>query len=191
MNKNTNTKLLIIGVALLLCLPTFAIITGIYAYVAPRQYYSKTVLEFHSSRFPEILPTFLAAAQPFRNSTLIRQVRNTEQFEIGVYDAKPQQAADRANFLAATVQQKLLETAASNTPSSDLRTAATEAESHGSPVKIHEQAEPSLTPAKPNVRAIMLLGIGIGFFFAFFGVILLVIRFASRTTNVPNQPKVA
>jgi len=62
-------------------------------------------------------------------SVTLRRVRNTDLYEVGVYDADPQNAARRANELVAAMQSKL------NEESGGKRT-----------FRIWERAQPSIRP---------------------------------------------
>jgi hypothetical protein len=183
MTTRVNNRLIIIGAALLLCLPLFAIIAGICAYSFPRQYYSHATVEFRSSNPATFLQAFGEAAQPYRGAAEVREVRNSNLWEIGVYDSNPQQAAERSNLIAVAVQQKLNDAARSDVSSTNplaiqLRMPA---------VKIWERAEPTLAPAKPNARVIIFLGAGVGLLPAFAGVVLLVVAFVTRPSRVQSQ----
>lgn len=176
MTKNLHTILMAVGAALLLCLPAFAVLAGIYAYSVPRQYYSKATLESRSTEPTAFLRALSAAAQPYRSSAEVREIRNTKLYEIGVYDTDPQQAAERANVIADTVQEKLKDDSIANAPPA---------------VTIWERAEPSAHAARPNFPRIIVLGMAAGLLPALFGAVLLVIGFVTRANNPENPPQVA
>src|SRR5581483_5356261 len=100
------SKLTLVGIALLLCLPAFTLIGGGVAYCTPRQYFSKCTVEFADPNPAQFEQAFLTAAGTDRKSASLKAVRNTGLYEIGVYDADPQQAANKANTIAVILQNK-------------------------------------------------------------------------------------
>ena len=94
-----------------------------------RQSYAQATIQFgppNDANAESAIRTLLPKDDP---SVTLRRVRNTDLYEVGVYDADPQNAARRANELVAAMQTKL------NDDSAGKRT-----------FKIWERAEPSIKP---------------------------------------------
>jgi capsular polysaccharide biosynthesis protein len=185
MSKAAKSKLAIAGVALILCLPVFAVAAGLYCYFAPREYYARTTIEYSRPNIDDLRQAFSAAVLPFRQSADLQNVRNTSLYEIGVYHLDPQEAANRANTIALTLQQTLgaddwLHVAGAE---SDPDVAAIESRMRGRAVKIWERAERPAAPSRPNVFVVMLLGVASGIFVAVIGGVLLIVA-SSRSTPV-------
>ena len=191
MNRATESKLVVAGVALILCLPVFAAVAGLYCYFTPRQYYAETTIEFRRSSPDDLRKAFHTAVLPFQQSAEFREVRNTALYEIGVYDLDPQQAANRANTTAATLQQQLgsEDQLRVTGPEPDPRPAAIESQMRGPVIKIWERAEPPVNPSRPNVPAVMLLGLAPGLLLAGVGGVLLLIAFLSRQRDARTFPQ--
>ncbi|MDR3406137.1 MAG: hypothetical protein P4L99_26865 [Chthoniobacter sp.] len=199
------SKFTVVGIALLLCLPAFTIIGAGVAYFSPRQYFSKCTVEFRGTDRNEFVHAFLLAARPYSKSASLQEVRNTGLYEIGIYDADPRQAANKANGIATTLQEKLKP--AAPPPPSRLPGNATIAEreaaalanaeaqmnarSRSPVVRIWEKAEPAAVPARPNVPLILFIAIAGGMVFAAFGAISLIVGLITRADNVPSLPKSA
>ena len=167
-----NKKLLIPGVLLLLCLPLSLIAAGITSYALPRQYFSRARIEYKGPE-QQLNEAFQAATQLSKHQVTLQPIRNTSLIDIGTFEPNPQQAADRANTVAVTLQQ----------------TFRGEDQNDQDRVKIWEKAEVSLAPAKPNVPAFFLIAAAIGMLFAFLGFVLVIVAFVTRKSEtVPPLP---
>jgi uncharacterized protein involved in exopolysaccharide biosynthesis len=167
-----------LGIALILCLPVFGIVAGLYCHFAPREYYAETTIEFSYPNTGDLLKAFAAAAMPFRESAKFQNVRNTSLYDIGVYDLNPQEAANRANAIAATLQQKLgpdYQYHGSGSESDPRAAMIEKAMRRGPAVKIWVAATPSADPSRPDVFMVMILGLAPGLMLAGLGGMLLIV----------------
>lgn len=162
MTKSTKTKLIVSGVILLLCLPASVIVAGIYAYSAPRWYFSSVFVEFVPAYSADLRKAFEAASQQLGESVALNEVRNTDLFQITVHDTNPQEATDRANAFVASFQTKL-------------------EQSNVGRMSVKQLAEPASYPARPNVLMMILAGAGIGSIAAALGLSLLLIGLLNKT----------
>jgi len=199
------SKFTVIGIALLLCVPTFALIGGGVAYFSPRQYFSKCTVEYRGLNPAEFEQAFLTAAGPDHKAASLKEVRNTGLYEIGIYDADPQQAANKANTIAVTLQNKFKPAAPPTAPKLPGNATIAEREAaalsnaevqmkfqiDGLPVRIWEKAEPATEPARPNVPLMLFIAITAGLVFAAFGAIFLIVGLITRADNAPPLPKTA
>jgi len=177
MSKAAQSKLIIAGAALILCLPVFGVAAGLYCRFAPREYYAETTIEFRNSNTVDLFNTFADVALPFRESANLKNVRNTSLYDIGVYDLNPQEAANRANTIAVTLQQKLgadeqLRVSGSESSPAALAWIKSQA---GPAVKIWAKAMPPAAPSRPNVFIVMFLGLAPGLLLAGLGGVLVIV----------------
>ncbi len=200
MNTSTKRNFIMSGGALLLCLPLGLVIAGLYCYFIPREYSAKATLELSDStksydphRADVLRQAMDAVPPPLRSATELLEVRNTGLFEIRSVDPVPQAAADRANNLAITLQQKLRAEDPARVPAAGsdpeaATLAAIETQMHRPTIRIWERAEPPLIPARPNVPAVMFLALAVGLLPAGIGGTLLLVAFVAKEHRVLPHP---
>jgi len=173
-NQAAKSKLVVLGAALVLCLPVFGVAAGLYCRFALREYYATTTIEFRRSN-PDELRTAFSAAAPLRESEILENVRNTSLYDIGVHDRNPQDAANRANTIALTIQESFDSDDRTQAPSAESDPVAAIKNWKGSAVKIWARAEPPVAPSRPNVLIVMILGLAPGLVLAGLGGVLLIV----------------
>lgn len=189
MPKKFHSKLIIIGSILLICLPIFAAVAGLFAFLLPRQYYAHTTIEYKGSNPPIFSKVLKEVPQSYRKEIVISKVRNTDLYQIGVYDSDPQQAAIRANKITLDFQNQVLGEKWSATVPQNTN-ATTQAQVPMPSVNIWEKAETPAYPTRPHVGFILFLGMGPGLLLALVGLILLVIGFIMRASSAQNPPAI-
>ena len=173
-NLNTmklHRKIILIGIALILCLPVLILAGSIYCYLMPKSYQSAAVVGTETPESDVVLrgagemnaveTAFRKVALQEGPSAQIQHIRNTLLHQIIVTDHNPKVAADRANALATKLMEEFKRTSPSK-------------------IKMWARAEPATAPGAPNIIAVQVLACGIGAILALVGVVILIVTFLRR-----------
>ena len=153
--RNKRRKLIRLGIALLLCLPLCVLALSALAYWFPRQYAARVMLEVtpRTSTPADIARIQKQAMELGGKSVGWSSHKGTGLFDLTIYDPNPQQAAERANALALSVQER-----------------------NPARIKILEEAEPP--PAIRPLPYILRGGVILGGLPAAVGLVLLIVGLA-------------
>jgi hypothetical protein len=154
----------VIGGVLMLGLVVFPVILGVINYYLPRQYFSKATVEFHTSDAignAEADAAVAVVMKRYGAAADYRRVRMTDLYELGIWDTNPEVAAMNANGAAVELAQ-----------------------TYRGRVKVWEQAEPAMEPARPKVLFDVACGFALGVLSFLVGVVLLIT--ASRRRDPPS-----
>ena len=101
-----NWKILI-GIALLLCWPTLVLWEGLYAWHAPKWYYSTAIIERRGASVEEMNKAFQEIA-PNSKDALFKVAENTDTVvTVIARDQQSQPASDKANSIATAMIAKV------------------------------------------------------------------------------------
>ena len=152
------------GIFLILGIVLFPLAAGHTVYQMPQYYFSKATVEFKSKDSsgrpgkqvgqpfdPAVAQRAVEAVMaPLGAGAEALPIRQTDLYELRVWDQDPMQAAVKANMAAITLQQQ-----------NPIR------------VKLWEKAEPALAPGRPQVMPYLAAGLGVGLLSFVVGVMVL------------------
>jgi serine/threonine protein kinase len=153
----SHTKLVKMGKWFLGLAPSIALFTLVLCYALPRTYCAKSVIEVtggaaaHESVIKSLSKD---------HSLVVSEVRDTSLLEISAWAKNPNAAADSANAAAIAAQKQVKTDFVSNPEVA---------------VRVWQKAEPPANFARPNIGAIMIVGIFCAALVAMPGMILLIV----------------
>lgn len=159
------------GIALLLVMPLLVAWFGLHAYLAPEWYVSTVMIERGSATFEDVNKAFQEIA-PKNPDVTLQNIENTDLVEIRARDLKAQPATDKANAVAAALEQKLPD------PGSQFP-------------RIRIGPEPATQPIRFPVLPNILFGAALGLIPAILGLILLILGNRSRLAGPPQTRQIA
>jgi hypothetical protein len=142
----------------MLGLVIFPTATAISTYYLPRQFYSQSTVQFITlSSAVDPLHEIASVMAQYGPAVDVKPVRDTDLYELGIWDTNPAHAAMSANTAAMTLAQKF--------------------PAH---VKIWEHAEPALAPGRPSVFHFIMMALAAGSLSFLIGLILFLVARAPR-----------
>ncbi len=172
MNPSTKKAVTVSGTILLLCFPALLILSLIYVSVTPRQYESQAKVLLDNAKPDDLSHALQIARQRLGGAGTVDRAPNTDVLTIIVLAASPQEAANKANMVAASLARE-----------------------HPHPGRaiahVIQPAYASSSPVRPKVMMITMGSLVLGTILAMLGaVFLLVARWSGPIEDITPPPYV-